>query len=174
MGKTKIKITSLSLVSERTIFLGLVCLSFFIPFSLGHSQFLTGTLVNTFLFLAVLFLPKRLLWPLLFLPSLAVLSRGLIFGPLTVFLAYLLPFIWTGNFLLIFIFKKANNSFGFWPGVFLAALVKQIFLFTFAFAFFQIGLLPRLFLTTMGINQFLTASLGGFLAFLIFKKIKNE
>jgi len=85
MEKTKNKTTSLTLISEKTLFLGLAVLSFLIPFSLGHSQFLTGTLVNTFLFLAALFLPKRLLWPLIFLPSLAVLSRGLIFGPLTVF-----------------------------------------------------------------------------------------
>jgi len=173
MKKTKNKVISLTLVSEKTLFLGLAFLSFSIPFSLGHSQLLTGTLVNAFLFSAALFLPKRLLWPLLFLPSLAVLSRGLIFGPLTVFLIFLLPFVWVGNFLLVFIFKKVYNLLGFGLGVLSAALSKQIFLFTFTFAFFKIGLLPRLFLTTMGLNQFLTASLGGLLAWLIFKKVKN-
>jgi len=79
-----------------------------------------------------------------------------------------------GNFLLIFVFKKINNLFGFWPGILSSAVAKQVFLFTFTFAFFKMEILPKLFLTTMGINQFLTASLGGFLAWLIFKKFKNE
>ncbi len=172
MKELKTKIISLSLVSEKTIFLGLACLSFIVPFSLGHSQFLTGTLVNSFLFLAVIFLPKRLLWPLIFLPSLAVLSRGLIFGPLTIFLAYLLPFIWLGNFLLIFVFKKTNNLYSFWLSVLLASLIKQLSLFIPTFFLFKIGFLPRLFLTTMGINQFLTAILGGFVAWFAFRKFK--
>ena len=172
MKDLKIKVTSLKLISERTIFLGLACFSFIIPFSLGHSQFLTGTLTNSFLFLAIIFLPRRLFWPLIFLPSLAVLSRGLIFGPLTIFLIYLLPFIWLGNYFLMVVFKKINDRYNFYLSVFLAALVKGLVIFIPTFFFFKINLLPYFFLRTMGFNQFLTAILGGFMVLLFFKKFK--
>ena len=61
-------------------------LAFAVPFSLGHPQLLVGTLVNACLFLSAIFLPKKLIYPLIFFPSLGVLTRGIIFGSLTPFL----------------------------------------------------------------------------------------
>jgi len=69
-------------------------LSFFIPFILSHPQLLVGTIVNSALVLAALNLRGIRLLPVIMLPSLAVLSSGLIFGQFTYYLLYLIPAIW--------------------------------------------------------------------------------
>ncbi|MBU0627442.1 hypothetical protein KKG31_04880 [Patescibacteria group bacterium] len=53
------------------------------------------------LVLSALNLKKYAILPIILLPSLAVLARGLIFGPFTIFLLYMIPAIWLGNFLLV-------------------------------------------------------------------------
>ena len=163
------QITTL-LISQKVIFVTLSFLSFSIPFFLGHSQIITGTIVNASLFLATIYLPKRFFWPMIFFPSLAVLSRGLIFGPFTPFLIHFLPMIWLGNFLLIYTFRNFSAHANFFLSVLIAALVKWLTLYLTANIFFKFHLVPRLFLTTMGINQFITAILGGLLAYLFTKK----
>jgi len=139
--------------------------SFAIPFSLGYPQLLVGTIVNACLFLAAAFLPTSFIYPIIFFPSLAVLSRGLIFGPLTSFLVLMIPFFWLGNWLLVFGFRKIftlvkNYGLSF----FVASLIKSVFLITTSFLLIKLKLLPRQFLNSMGSIQFITALLGGLLS----------
>jgi len=169
----KIKTGIISLATDKVIFTSLISLSFVIPLTLGHSQFLTGSLVNTLLFLSAIFLKGRLYWPVIFLPSLAVLAKGLIFGPFTYLLVFMLPAIWIGNFLLIFIFKKMSPIFNYPISIIFSALGKQVFLFSFTLFLFNFKVLPAIFLQTMGVNQLLTALLGGFMTWLILKKFNN-
>ena len=164
---------SLSLGTVKSVALGLSVSSFVIPFVLGNSQFVTGLLVNTALFASVALLPKKFFWPIIVLPSLGVLSRGLVFGPLTPFLFYFLPFIWLGNLGLVMVFKKTSSRLGYSLGVLLASLAKFLLLFAFANLMFRFNLVPRLFLTAMGINQLITACLGGFLVLPILQKIAH-
>lgn len=140
--------------------------SFALPFSLGHPQLLVGTIVNACLFTAALYLPVKFLYALVFFPSLGVLSRGLIFGPLTSFLVLMLPFIWLGNVFLINVFKKLY-SLGFIASALLAAILKTAFLFTTAFILVKVKILPQLFLVSMGQLQLVTALLGASLSFII-------
>ena len=56
-------------------------IAFFIPFFIGHPQLLVGTMVNAALILSGVYLKRNFLLPVIFMPSIAVLSRGLIFGP---------------------------------------------------------------------------------------------
>jgi hypothetical protein len=165
---------SLSWLEARLIFGSLALLSFAIPFFLSGSQLITGTIVNMLLFSSAIFLPRKLFLPIIVFPSLGALSRGLLFGPLNPFLVYFLPFIWLGNLTLVSVFKKTHFRLGYWRAVFLASLAKLIILYLFAHLFFRLALVPAVFLTIMGINQLITACLGGFFAFLVFKKIKNE
>jgi hypothetical protein len=166
---------ALSPALTRTIFITLSFCSFAIPFSLGHPQLLVGSLVNAALFLSALLLPQRLFLPIIFFPSLAVLSRGLIFGPLTPFLIYTIPFIWLGNFLLIVSFKKiiAVSQANFALSIISASILKMTFLYLSASLLFKLSLLPKLFLTTMGPVQGITALTGGLIAFVVFKTIKK-
>lgn len=165
---------ALGKIETKVIFSGLALAAFAIPFSLGDSQFITGTLVNAALIFSALALPKRFFAPMIVFPSLGVLSRGLIFGPLTPFLFYFLPFIWIGNLVLIMAFKKTIARFGHFPAVLAAALLKFTFLAICAKIFFGFGIVPRLFLTAMGANQLITALTGGALSFLFFAFYKHN
>lgn len=164
----------LSETLRKLIFFSLSLLSFVVPFFLHGSQFVTGTIVNAALFASAILLPSKLFLPIILFPSLAVLSRGLLFGPLTKFLFFIFPFIWLGNFTLIFVFKKTYPLFGYFLSASLAALAKSLLLFTFVNLLFRFNLLPQLFLTTMGINQFMTALLGGLAAFLFLQKFCHD
>jgi hypothetical protein len=140
-------------------------LSFFTPFMLGHPQLLVGTLVNAALILGATYLRGHKLLPIILLPTFGVLFAGLIFGPFTIFLIYMMPFIWIGNAILAYghrhlMLKKVNYVFS----VGLAALVKAGFLFSCAFILVKLSVIPALFLSTMGLVQLYTALLGGTLA----------
>ncbi len=142
-------------------------LAFTLPFSLGHPQLLVGTIVNACLFLGASFFPKKLIYPLIFFPSLGVLTRGVIFGPLTPFLFLMIPFIWMANWLLVFGFRMMFNKLK--SGVLsliAAAILKAGFLFGCAFVLVNLKILPKVFLTSMGIIQLWTALLGGSLSLL--------
>lgn len=159
---------SLAASVQFVLFIGLSLLSFSVPFFLGHPQWLVGTTINACLFLGAIFLPKKFILPLIIFPSLGVLSRGIIFGPLTMFLVYFLPFIWLANLALILVFKKVFPHLNYFFSVFLAAAAKFLFLFIVANVYFEFALVPKIFLQLMGINQFLTALAGGIISRIIF------
>jgi hypothetical protein len=137
-------------------------IAFFAPFMVGHPQWVVGTIVNSSLVLAALNIKNYRLLPIILLPSIAVLTRGLIFGPFTIFLVYLIPFIWMGNAILVLCMKyfKLNN----WINMGIGSVLKAAFLFTAAYALVSLKVLPPLFLTTMGLFQLYTAVAGGVLA----------
>lgn len=140
---------------------------FLVPFLIGHPQLVVGVLVNAALILASLNLKGWKLLPVVILPSIAVLSRGLIFGPFTVFLLYMIPFIWISNWILVWSFKKFNLGLKLnrWSVLGIGTSLKAGFLFGSAFLLVKFGVLPVLFLTTMGLLQVYTAVAGGLLAF---------
>jgi hypothetical protein len=162
------KIVSAGLVITSPIYLVLSFLSFALPFFLGGPQILVGSLVNACLFLSVLYLPYPWSLSVLFFPSLGVLSRGFIFGSLTSFLVLMLPFIWLGNFVLVFYFKKFLSFFkNYFISSLLAAVLKFAVLYISVNLLFSLSLAPKLFLTAMGKIQLATALIGSLTAFLV-------
>ncbi|MCK4319395.1 hypothetical protein KAW38_02385 [Candidatus Micrarchaeota archaeon] len=142
---------------------------FLIPLAIPSPQILTGSIVNLFLVISAFKFRGKQLIPIILLPSIAALTRGLLFGPFTPFLVYLLPFIWTANLLLILgvkylIFELKLNQ---WLSIILSSGIKALFLFSIAYAGFSIFSLPELFLSSMGIFQLMTALAGGTLALLL-------
>ena len=140
--------------------------SFFVPFLLGHPQWLVGTIVNSSLVLAGLNYKNWKILPVVILPSLAVLSRGIIFGPFTIFLLYLIPSIWLGNFVLAYFARKKTL------GVALGIVTKVVILFGSAFVMVKLSILPPIFLVSMGLLQVYTAVAGAIVALGI-NKIKG-
>lgn len=165
---SKEKTLALPLISQKTLTIILSLLSFFVPFSLGHPQLLVGTIVNAAILAAALYLPLNLSLPIIFLPSIAVLSRGLIFGPFTKFLVIFLPAIWLGNWLLYLFFRKTylEKKWPYFLSLIISAGIKTLFLFSFALILFNLKIVPPLFLKTMGWIQLITAVSGGILVFL--------
>ena len=149
--------------------------AFFVPFLIGNPQIVVGVLVNVAIILSSVNLRKAALLPAIVLPSLAVFSRGLIFGPFTLFLLYLIPFIWMGNAILSFAIKyfyvhKKQNYFII---MLASSAVKAGFLFGIAYTLYAFHLVPALFLVSMGIIQFITAVSAGLIAHGIIKLMKN-
>lgn len=145
-------------------------LAFFVPFMLGHPQLLVGTIVNASLILGATYLRGHKLIPVIVLPSIGVLAAGAIFGPFTMFLIYVVPFIWVGNAIFAYSYrymKLDKKNFALTLSV--SAFLKTAFLFSSAFVLVTLGILPAIFLTTMGLLQVYTALLGGAVAYGVIK-----
>jgi hypothetical protein len=137
--------------------------TFALPLITHGPQLLVGTAVNLFLFMGAKKLTEKELVLLAILPSLGAIANGVLFGSLTKFLLFFAPAIWLSNFLLMGVFKKTSNL----PGVIriaIASLIKSVLLYSVALALFQLNYVPKIFLTTMGSLQLITAVAGGFLA----------
>lgn len=158
------------LIEENIHMIFYSLLAFFIPFVLGHPQWMVGIIVNASLILGANYLRGYKLLPVILLPSLGVLTAGLIFGSYTVFLLYLIPFIWIGNALYAYSYKhlqfvKMNKIFS----VIGASGLKTTFLFLSALLLVTLGVIPAMFLTAMGVLQLVTALVGGVVAVVIIK-----
>lgn len=141
--------------------------SFFLPLMIGHPQIVVGIVVNTLLVTSALNIKGYKLLPVIIAPALGAFSRGILFGPFTIFLIYMIPFIWIGNSILVYAFKwlNLNKKLNYGITLLIGSITKAAFLFAIAYLLFSIKLVPSLFLTTMGIFQFYTAILGGIVAF---------
>ncbi len=136
-------------------------IGFFLPFLLGHPQWIVGIVVNAMLVMGATNVKGVKLLPIIVAPALGALTRGLLFGPFTIYLVYMIPFIWIGNALFVYSFKKLSYL----PAVAIGAVGKSLFLFLAAFILFKLGIIPVVFLTAMGIIQFATAIGGSVLAY---------
>lgn len=136
-------------------------LLFLIPFVLKGPQLLLGSLINFLFIIGVSQFKLKEITPALLLPSIATYSYGLLFGGATVFLTYLIPFIFISNLIYILVFKNIKREY---INIFLASLVKAIFLFLCTYILFKTIGLPKTFLISMGMIQFFTAIIGGGIA----------
>ncbi|QQS44383.1 hypothetical protein IPM65_02165 [Candidatus Roizmanbacteria bacterium] len=147
--------------------------SFLIPLLVSGPQWLTGTLVNFLLFAFVSELPKKNILPIVVLPSLGAVAHGVLFGSYTPFLLYFLPFIWLGNFVLVSTYKAISRSVSPFVGVLLGSTAKVVIMYAAALIYFQLSIVPSLFLTAMGMMQFYTALAGGTLLIIVRNFIKS-
>lgn len=159
-----------SLILEYT----LLSLAFLIPFFVSGPQLLTGTIVNTLLFLFASQTSSKRMLPILILPSIGAALNGILFGKFTVFLLYFLPFIWVSNYVLVHSFRMIVKKTNFIIAAALSSFLKCIFLFTIAFIFTSSRIVPLLFLQLMGLFQLYTALLGGGVTLLLVMLIKKK
>ncbi|MAG17905.1 MAG: hypothetical protein CL944_00320 [Candidatus Diapherotrites archaeon] len=141
---------------------------FFIPFIFGHStnfpnQLIVGSLVNTLLASSALHLTMKKSLPIILLPAIAAVLSGFIFGSFSIFLAFLVPFIWIGNAIYVYFIKnlKIVNKMNYAGAVFISSLLKALFLFLSTLALVYLAIIPEIFLLPMSLVQFATAMAGG-------------
>jgi len=166
--KRPVKIGSIT-INTSLLLVILSAISFCLPFLLGRPQFLVGTIINGLIILAACNFSIKTAFPIIMFPSLGALARGVLFGPLTPFLYFFIPFIWVSNYLLFFTVKKMSNFYG----IIVGGGVKAMFLYLAALVFFKLGIVPAIFLSAMGIIQFITAISGGVLVYLVFKRVNG-
>jgi hypothetical protein len=164
--------TNLLQENIQMISYSLIC--FLIPFLLGHPQWLIGSLVNCALILGALNLKFNKVLPIILLPSIGVMSAGLIFGSFSIFLLYLVPFIWIGNSIIVYGMKYFNlhKKQNYILSLLISSGAKSLFLFLFVFVLVSFSIIPAPMLTAFGIFQLYTALIGGTLAYGI-QKAKN-
>lgn len=146
-----------------------------IPFALGHPQLLVGSVVNAALILAALRLKNYQVLPIILLPSVAVLTRGLIFGPYTMLLVFTIPFIWIANSILVYgirFFKTLKWHPAIGTGI--SAVLKFLFLYSIAMILIKAGILPKPFAVSFGVFQLYTALIGGAAALMINQFMKKS
>lgn len=157
-------------------FLALATVAMTLPF-LVHLQWLTGPIVNAVLILALFLVGIRAALVLALVPSLMALSSGL----LPAVLAPVVPFIMISNVILVlsieYFYKNAKKEFnGYWLGVLIGAAGKFLFL------YFNVSLIVGLLMKKevsdkvillMSWPQFVTAVLGGMIAWGILKWLKR-
>lgn len=144
--------------------------AFLIPLLFNGSQIITGSFINTLLFVSAGKISKRTLPILAVIPSIGAVSHGILFGAFTMYLVYFLPFIWIGNMILMYVSglkQKTTVSFV------TAAVAKSVFLYGVAYMFVTLHIVPKIFLTAMGMMQLITALAGGIAAIGILKHISK-
>lgn len=154
-------------IQEITLLFVLGGLGFLIPFLLNHVQLFVGPVVNAMLVASALFLRGKKILPLVLMPSLGALAGGLMFGGFTMYLLYMVPFIWAGNLIIVYAIKfmHLGRGMNYWASAGIASAVKAAFLFCSAFALYSFGIIPVLFLTAMGAMQLFTALAGSIIAY---------
>lgn len=138
--------------------------AFLVPFSLGHPQPVVGTVVNAALFGSAILLPPSWKLGFVILPSLAVILRGMVFGPFTPYLLYLSPFIWLGNLALVRVFAGLYGKSHAVLLILIPSVVKTSILFAAALVMVNAGVIPKMYLMAMGPFQLATAIAGGVVA----------
>jgi len=170
--KTTEKIKYKSVFTSENLFLFTVSLMvFLIPLILGHvkdfpNQIIVGSLVNFLLAGSALYFSFKKSLPIILLPAIAAVLSGIIFGSFTIFLVYLIPFIWIGNALYVYFIKNFNlvNKINYFVSVLSASVIKSVFIFSATLGLVFLGLVPEILLIPMGLVQFATAIIGGFAA----------
>ncbi len=157
-------------------FLLLSATALLVPLIFRHPQIIVGSAVNFILIMAAINTRGwRKLLSLILLPGISATAGGYLFGGLTVFLLYLLPFIWLGNGALVLLFKWlfVIHKRNYFVSLFLSSLAKAACIFIPAYILAQFDILPGLFLYFMGPLQIVTALIGGLCVLPILPLYKN-
>ncbi len=147
-----------------------------------NSQLIVGSIVNTALIVAAINLKgwKKILG-VVTMPSISTILSGYVFKSASVYMVYMIPAIWIGNFVLVYAYKLIMLSKE--KNYFLAGIVGIItkvlviaagFMILKAFNIFPTKLVSTL-QVAMTTTQLITASIGMVISFVIYKmeKINN-
>jgi len=137
------------------------------PLALSN-QIVVGVIVNAILIKSALNHRTKNVFLLAFVPSLGALTSALIFGASTTQLVFMLPFIWTSNLILMYLFRRLfiEGKVRYFSTSIIAALAKTFFLFGSVLLLFTFAIVPSSFLVAFSILQLVTALAGaGIVAF---------
>lgn len=146
----------------------------------SHSQIIVGSIVNTALIVSAINVKgwKKIIG-VVTMPSISTILSGYVFKTASVYMTFMIPAIWLGNFALIYAYKlimlNKNQKY------FLAGIIGIIVKVAVIFCSFQLlnvfGIFPSKLVTNlqtaMGMTQLITASIGTIIAFGIYKVEKR-
>ena len=146
----------------------------------SNAQYIVGSIVNTALIISAINLKGWLkIVPVITMPSVATVLSGLIFGPWSVPMVYMIPAIWVGNLLLVVAYKLFFLKFkcNYTVAGFIGIALKVAVIFGFFSILNKIGVIPEkaaaTLATAMGLTQMITATIGMFASSIIYE-IENK
>lgn len=140
------------------------------------SQLIIGSMVNASLIVTAMNLKGwAKILGVVTMPSISTILGGYVFKTASVFMVYMIPAIWGGNFALVYAYKKIlvqKNKNYFIAGI-VGIVIKVAIIFG-AFGILNLmGIFPRKLVTNlqtaMGMTQGITATVGMIIAFVIYK-----
>lgn len=148
-----------------------------------NSQIIVGSIVNTALIVSAINIKglKKIIG-VITMPSISTILSGYIFKTASIYMIYMIPAIWLGNFALIYAYKyiMLNKKQNYFLAGIVGIAIKVLVIFG-AFGILKLfGVFPEKLVENlqkaMGMVQLITASIGTMLAFLIYQaeKIKVE
>lgn len=147
----------------------------------ANSQIIVGSIVNAALVLAAINIKgwKKIIG-IVTMPSISTILSGYVFQAASVYMVYMIPAIWIGNFVLIYAFKffmlgKKQNYFV--AGI-VGIIAKVLVIFGWfellnLFSVFPSQLVNNL-QTAMGLTQLITATIGTLIVFIIYQVEKKK
>lgn len=139
-----------------------------------NSQYIVGTLVNASLIITGINVQgwKKVVG-VVTLPSISAMLSGLIFMSATIYTVYMIPAIWIGNFILIYLYKYlfVNRNINYIITSAIAIASKVAIIFAGYGILLGINIIPQgskvaeMLCVAMSLNQAITATLGSVLAF---------
>ena len=146
-----------------------------------NSQLIIGSIVNTALVVTAINLKgwKKIIG-VVTMPSISTILGGYVFKSASVYMVYMIPAIWLGNFALVYSYKAI--LLGKQKNYFLAGIVGIIIKVAIIFTSFNIlnlfGIFPEKLVSTlqtnMGAVQAITATIGVVIAFVIYEIEKRR
>lgn len=145
-----------------------------------NSQLIIGTIVNATLVTAAINLKGwAKILGIVTMPSISTILSGYVFGTASVYMVYMIPAIWIGNFALIYSYKflmLGKNKHYFLAGI-VGIIVKVAIIFALFNLINLFGVFPEKLVenlrNAMGMTQLITATLGIIVAFVIYKMEKR-
>ena len=146
-----------------------------------NSQIIVGSIVNSALiFSAINVKGWKKIIGVVTMPSISTILSGYVFKSASVYMVYMIPAIWIGNFVLIYAYKlimlEKNKNY------FLAGIVGIIAKVLVIFGCFEILNLFNIFpdklvanlQKAMGLTQLITASIGMLIIFIVYQLEKKK
>ena len=144
------------------------------------SQLIVVTIVNAALVVSAINLKGwAKILGVVTMPSISTILSGYVFGTASVYMVYMIPAIWIGNFALIYSYKflmLGKNKHYFLAGI-VGIIVKVAIIFALFNLINLFGVFPEKLVenlrNAMGMTQLITATLGVIAAFVIYKLEKK-
>lgn len=147
----------------------------------SNSQIIVGSIVNTALIITAINVKgwKKII-SIVTLPSISTILGGYVFKIASVYMVYMIPAIWIGNFALVYLYKvlllKKKLNYFIASIISIAVKVSIIFL-SFnlinAFGIFPDKLVQNL-QNAMGLTQIITATIGAVITYTVYIANKKE
>ena len=146
-----------------------------------NSQIIVGSIVNSALIISAINIKgwKKIIG-IVTMPSISTILSGYVFKSASVYMVYMIPAIWFGNFVLIYAYKfimlgKKQNYF--LAGI-VGVIAKVLVIFGAfeilnAFQIFPSKLVANL-QNAMGITQLITATIGMLIVFIVYQVEKKK